>query len=223
VSAQGLPDVGHVVIYGDFDCPWSYLASRRAAVLSTHGVRIDWRAVEHSPHDNATGEESGRRFEDLRIEMEEVEALLLPGEQLPFALAGFLPHTRAAIVGYAEACATGGAVAAVRDRLFEALWLHSVDLGDGNVVHTLVVDAIGTERLSGELSSPGVHDAGATGDSIRTTAAQLAATWEQEWRAVGHGVVPVMLLNGVVPLLGVDGVTWLGQELLDRQRGSEAS
>ena len=38
-----------VVVYGDFNCPWSYLASRRAAVLAEDGVDVDWRAVEHEP------------------------------------------------------------------------------------------------------------------------------------------------------------------------------
>jgi hypothetical protein len=113
--------VRHLVVYGDFNCPWSYLASRRAALLATAGLQIDWRAVEHAPPQNAATEDTSNRFADLRGEMEEVQALLLPGELLPFALAGFLPHTRAAIAAYAEAYATG-ASAAVRALLFEALW-----------------------------------------------------------------------------------------------------
>lgn len=33
------------MIFGDFDCPLSYLASQLARELESHGVTIDWRAV----------------------------------------------------------------------------------------------------------------------------------------------------------------------------------
>jgi 2-hydroxychromene-2-carboxylate isomerase len=37
-----------VIIYGDFNCPYSYLASQRADRLARGGIaRVDWRAVEH--------------------------------------------------------------------------------------------------------------------------------------------------------------------------------
>jgi hypothetical protein len=147
--------------------------------------------------------------------MEEVQALLLPGELLPFALAGFLPHTRAAIAAYAEAYATG-ASAAVRALLFEALWLHSLDLADPSVVHTLVVDAIRTQPQSGHPLAHWEYDAGATADSLHTTAARLSATWAEEWRAIGRGTVPVILINGLSPIVGTEAVEWLGRQLLNR-------
>ena len=39
-----------LVIYGDFNCPYSCLASVRADALSANGITgIEWRAVEHDP------------------------------------------------------------------------------------------------------------------------------------------------------------------------------
>jgi hypothetical protein len=140
---------------------------------------------------------------------------LLPGERLPFALAGFLPHTRAAVAAYAEAYATG-ASAAVRVLLFEALWLHSLDLADPSVVHTLVVDAIRTQPPSGHPLAQWEYDAGATARSRQTTASRLCTTWAEEWRAIGHGTVPVILINGLSPIVGMEAVEWLGRQLLDR-------
>ena len=208
-------EVRHVVVYGDFDCPWSYLASRRAVLLSATGLQVDWRAVEHAPLPDGITEDTSHRFEDLRAEMGEVEAFLLPGEQLPFALAGFLPHTRAAVAAYAEAYATG-ASAVVRSLLFEALWLHSFDLADPSVVHTLVVDAVRTQPPSGHPLARWEYDAGATTDARHTTAFRLSTAWAEEWRAIGRGTIPVILINGLSPIVGTEAVEWLGRELLDR-------
>ena len=39
-----------VIVYGDFNCPYSYLASQRADRVIREGMaRIAWRAVEHDP------------------------------------------------------------------------------------------------------------------------------------------------------------------------------
>jgi 2-hydroxychromene-2-carboxylate isomerase len=45
-----------LVIYGDFNCPYSYLASQRADLLCRSGhAAVDWRAVEHDPGLTVTG------------------------------------------------------------------------------------------------------------------------------------------------------------------------
>lgn len=214
-SLEELSEVRHLVVYGDFNCPWSYLASRRAALLSTDGLQIDWRAVEHAPLQDGVTENATHRFENLRGEMEEAQALLLPGEPLPFALAGFLPHTGAAVAAYAEAYATG-ASATVRALLFEALWLHSLDLDDPGVVHTLVVDAIRTQPPTGHPLARWEYDAWPTANSTPTTSARLRMTWADEWRAIGAGTIPAILINGLSPIVGVGAVEWLGRQLLSR-------
>lgn len=39
-----------LVVYGDFNCPYSCLASARADILVERGIAaVEWRAVEHDP------------------------------------------------------------------------------------------------------------------------------------------------------------------------------
>ena len=46
-----------LVVYGDFNCPFSALASARVAVLEDRGLaEIDWRGVEHAPEIPAAGD-----------------------------------------------------------------------------------------------------------------------------------------------------------------------
>ncbi len=44
------------VVYGDFNCPYSYLASLRVDEVVRRGAGgIEWRAVEHDPRLAVTG------------------------------------------------------------------------------------------------------------------------------------------------------------------------
>ncbi len=215
-----------VVLYGDFNCPWSYLASRRAALLSADGVEVDWRAVEHDPtqgppkatdvDESSTGPV---RLGLLLEEMQQVLTMLLPGEELPYALAGFAPRTNAAVAAYAEAYRAGVATR-VRQVLFEAYWLHAFDLGDPAVVHTLIIDTVRSD-VTGTRGSPGAdpladweygtgvaHQAGATTQ-------RLLDGWATEWGEDGDQTVPTLVVGGELTH-GVDAVAWLGNELVRR-------
>lgn len=201
-----------LVLYGDFNCPWSYLASRRSAVLAATGIDVDWRAVEHQPWQPGT--DGAARFAALREEMDDVLAELLAGEQLPYSLAGFLPYTRAAVSGYAEAHAAGVA-SRVRDLLFEAYWMHAVDLGDAKVVRTLLVDAIRSGSSRSDILRDWGYAVDVTGGPVTTAGWRLVRRWVDEWRAVGEETVPVLLVDGT-PFLGMDAVRWLGAEVTRR-------
>lgn len=204
-----------IILYGDFNCPWSYLASRRAAVLAAAGVAVDWRAVEHEPWKPRRNSDSSDRFIRLVEEMDKVVAELLPGEALPYSLAGFLPHTEAALSGYAEAYAAGVATN-VRHLLFEAFWMHAFDLGDPKVVRTLLVDAIRSGHSPSEPLREWGYAVDVTGGPVSTTAWRLVAAWSGQWRDTGKETVPVLLVDGTAPRFGVDAVQWLGAELLSR-------
>lgn len=207
--------IDRIVLYGDFNCPWSYLASRRAAVLAADGVDVNWRAVEHQPWRPSRLTDSPVRFGCLREEMDHVLAELLSGEQLPYSLAGFLPFTEAAVSGYAEAYAAGVATR-VRTLLFEAFWMHAVDLGDAKVVRTLLVDAIRSGSSPSELLREWGYAVDVTGGPVTITAWRLVTAWAEEWRATGKETVPVLLVDDGAPLFGTDAVDWLGAELVGR-------
>jgi hypothetical protein len=207
-----------LVLYGDFNCPWSYLAFRRAGVLSGAGLAVDWRAVEHAPRHPRHGADPKGGFDGLHEEMDRVVARLLPEEELPYDLAGFVPRTRAAVASYAEGYAAHVA-GPVRRVLFEAFWMHGIDIGDARVLRTLLVD----ELRSGTSPSATVRDWGygvdVTGGPISTAAWRLAREWATEWaREWGEATraVPLLIVPGRRPYVGLDAVDWLAEQITAR-------
>lgn len=203
-----------VVLYGDFTCPWSYLAQRRATRLAADGMAVDWRAVRRRPRQAHQRTDSEGELQRLRDDMDRVLASLLPGEELPYSLAGFVPETEAAVSGYAEAYVAGVAEQ-VRTLLFNAFWMGSVDLDDPALVRTLLVDAV---RCGASPSEP-VRDWGYlvdnTGGPVSTSAWRCVRRWASDRAATGAPELPV-LLAGSTPLLGAAAVRWLGSELVRR-------
>ncbi len=202
-----------LVLYGDFTCPWSYLASRRAAVLAADGVAVDWRVVEHEPW--RPRRHPDVRLDCLREELARLRAALLPEENLPVSFAGFVPYTRAAVSGYAEAYGAGVADYAQRV-LFDAFWLHGLDLGNATTVRTLVADAIRTGSTTSDPLRRWGFAPDVTGAPVTTTAWRLIRQWAGEWRDTGKEIVPVLVIDASAPMFGHDAVDWLGAELVRR-------
>lgn len=201
------------VLYLDFTCAWSYLASRRAAVLQASGGPVlDVRAVEHAASVGGTVADSLTR---LRTTAEQVAGHLLTGEELPYALAGFVPHTKAAVSGYAEAYGAGVA-SRVRHLLFEGFWLHAVDLGDPYLVRTLLVDAVRSGSSPSEALREWGYAVDMTGRPITTTGCRLVRQWRAQWSELDVGGVPLLVIDDAAPLVGAAAVAWLGAELLAR-------
>lgn len=203
-----------MVLYLDFTCAWSYLASRRAAILQlSGGPAFDVRAVEHASR--RPGDPTSDSLTRLRATTEQVAGHLLTGEELPYALAGFVPHTQAAVSGYAEAYGAGVA-SRVRHLLFEAFWLHAFDLGDPHLIRTLLVDAVRSGSSRSEALREWGYAVDVTGGPITTTGWRLVRQWRAEWTGLGVGAVPLLLIEDTAPLVGAAAVEWLGVELLAR-------
>ena len=162
-----VPAPMRLVVYGDFSCPFSALASSSAAELERRGVaEVDWRGVEHDTTIAATGEDiDPQRREDFERELAEVRILLTAGELDRLRLPRNRANTRMATETYAAA--PPDARPALRERFFSAYWLDGLDLNDSRLV-----EAIGGDRRDGP--------------TVRR--------WRDEWSALPQPIVPVMVL-----------------------------
>ncbi len=155
-----------LVVYGDFNCPFSALASRRAAQLERAGIaRITWCAVEHDPDipDHGTPVE-GALMADLDRELEQVRSLLVAGDgDVALRRPPVRANTRIATAVYAS---TEPSLRATRRaEIFRRYWSDQDDLL--------------AEAGPGEITESG-----------RAT----AAAWHDEWQVAGAPMVPVMRL-----------------------------
>jgi predicted DsbA family dithiol-disulfide isomerase len=155
-----------LTIYGDFNCPFSALASTRADVLlvsRTH--EIDWRAVQHNTAIPAAGEAvEGDSAAGLAAEVATIAELSKDDMRLRLLVPSVRSNTAAA----------SGALAAASDdahrlrrRLFAAVWSEGRNVGD-----------------SAELVRLG---AVARDDAI-------AGRWQAEFEALPRPVTPTLVL-----------------------------
>lgn len=160
--------VPHVTVYGDFNCPFSALASTRVANLERQGLgRVEWNAVEHDPSIPNHGEPlSSSMSTELQRELAMIRDLLASGEPDRLVLPSRRVNTERATSAYAAAA--GPERAALRERLFAAYWQHDRDLGNDDVL--------------GELGAVGAD-------------APVAARWQHEWMAIPRPLVPVIVLE----------------------------
>jgi 2-hydroxychromene-2-carboxylate isomerase len=128
--------VTRLTIYGDFNCPFSALASARADVLiaaRTHA--IEWRAIQHETTIPAGGEPvEGDSAVTLAAEV----ATILELSEHDVRLHLVVPPVRSN-----TACASSALAAAskevdeLRRRLFAAVWTDGRNLGDPNELERL--------------------------------------------------------------------------------------
>jgi 2-hydroxychromene-2-carboxylate isomerase len=224
-----------VIVYGDFNCPYSFLASQRVDALALGGVQgVEWRAVEHDPAMSLVGVPSGpdaKRWED---ELAEVASLALPAERPPGGVPQQISNTSAAVAAYAEAVSDGVA-GQLRRELFAEVWLRLHNISSPNQVRKLVAALMYPPSPFGwHLTSPDIPTqihrgpdprllprwSGCTiatdGGPLTSQGHHRIRTWQQEWRAVSGGTVPALVtgdgtaVTGVAALAHLAGLTAAG-------------
>jgi 2-hydroxychromene-2-carboxylate isomerase len=210
------------VVYGDFNCPFSYLASLRIDALVRDGLDIEFRAVEHAVDVPVVG----RRLDDdgraaLAAEMREVRDLLAPGEEFCETIPQTVPNTHAAISGYAEAFGVGVAHD-VRRLLFDAYWSKGLDIGSPEVLRSLLAAAI----KNGASPSFTLREAGYAVSTnrgpITVGAYRRISAWRDGWRGLGTETIPVVA-DGDDAHIGIDALTWLAKQLDARASAPHAA
>lgn len=159
----------HLVIYGDFNCPYSCLASFRAdRLVLARTAEIEWRAVEHDPSISVPSNPAeGELRAMLDREVAEVRGLLQPDEVFPIKQPTVQPNTARAVAAYATA--GGNERDQLRRSLFSALWFDGLDTGDLEVLH----------RLGAEPAS---------------AAPPLVSIWRDAWLGLDRHLVPMLVL-----------------------------
>jgi hypothetical protein len=205
-----------IIIYADFSCPYSYLASLRADQLLWSGAaEIDWRAITHSTDD-------GRDDRDLAT----VAALARPGEQGPHRLAGPV-NEAATAAAYAEAV-SDGVQHRLRRRLFDAIWTEARRVSTVYEVRHLIADVMCPPEpilhhlISPDLPVPLLHDPGVnrivrrSGGTVTVYEGPLTAAgdrrirrWQREWRALPAPVTPVVIAPGGAVLARLGALRYL--------------
>ncbi|MGH3228656.1 MAG: DsbA family oxidoreductase [Streptosporangiaceae bacterium] len=216
-----------VIVYGDFNCVYCYLASQRADRLVREGkADVGWRAVEHSPRLPVTGVRSPPHDTDGGDDLAQAARLALPGERLPATLPAMISNTRAAVSAYAEAI-TDGIADRLRLRLFESIWAQGRNISGVPEVRRVITDLlwpadpIYPHLISPDLPTPVLHDPdpasivrreGGTvtpdGGPLTTAAYDRARQWRRQWLALGAGE------PAIPAVIGPDGAVHAGPDAL---------
>ncbi|NVI90661.1 DsbA family protein [Actinomadura sp. BRA 177] len=220
------------VVYGDFNCPYSYLASLRVDEVVRRGAGgIEWRAVEHDPRLAVTGTPSAVAKDEWARELGEIGDLARPGERVPDAPPPVVSNTGSAVAAYAEAL-TDGLGDEVRRAIFRAVWVEGRHVSSPYEVRRIVAEimyprasadvhrygpdlamavdagrvAAGTERRFGATVS-------VLGGPLTVMGQRRVERWRAEWRSSTQVVPAVVSPDGSV-LPGLAGLARLA-ELLD--------
>jgi 2-hydroxychromene-2-carboxylate isomerase len=158
--------VSRLRIYGDFNCPFSALASVRADVLlATHSYAIDWRAIQHDTAIPLAGEPvEGDTAAGLESEVAKILDLSEHDAHLQLVVPPVRSNTAAACAAFAAA---GDDADRLRRRLFAAVWVEGRNLGDPAELDRL--DAIGSDDAT-------------------------ARRWQGEFEALPRPITPTLVL-----------------------------
>jgi 2-hydroxychromene-2-carboxylate isomerase len=159
--------VTRLTIYGDFNCPFSALASVRADVLRAgDAYEIDWRAIQHDTAIPAAGEAvEGDTAAGLADEVATIADLSGHDVRLQLMVPPVRSNTAAACAAFAAA---GDAADRFRRRLFAAVWAEGRNLGDPSELDRL--GAVGRDYIT-------------------------ARRWQDEFAALPRPITPTLVLQ----------------------------
>lgn len=203
-----------LVVYGDFTCPYSYLASSRVDALLAAGVRAEFRAVEHTP-DLSVGDIplDAKARAGIGKELAEIEALLLPGEAYAARIPSTVCRTDAMVSAYAEAC-EAGVGPQVRRLLFGAYWSDARGLGNPRALWPRLAPVF-RRGHSRSLTVQGGYGVSLDGGPITSGAFRRVRDWHEGWDGLGSRTIPG--LDGPDRILtGVPALRRLGDEITAR-------
>ncbi|HEX6521933.1 MAG TPA: DsbA family protein [Streptosporangiaceae bacterium] len=222
-----------VIVYGDFNSLYCYVASQRADQLVREGkADVEWCAVEHRPRLPVTGVKPPPGGVGAHDDLAGAARLALPGEHLPAALPAVISNTRAAVSAYAEAIADG-IQDRLRLRLFEAIWAQGRNMSSAQEVRRVVADLLWPadpvypRLISPDLPTPVLHDPdpmrivrreGGTvtqdGGPLTTAAYDRVRQWRQEWLALSQSALSQSALPepAVPAVIGPDGAVHAGPD-----------
>jgi len=219
----------HLIVYGDFNCPYSYLASQRVDELARLGrAEVEWRAVEHDRALALTGTPSSLDPERWQRELGELALIAEEDEQAPGAAPSVISNTGAAVAAYAEAV-TDGVQDDLRRSLFSEIWVNRRHLSSPYGVRQLVCALMypaGTrsDQLAvPDLPSP-IHHRAAPGALPRLSGCTISPDgvpltagghgrirqWRDGWLSGAAGMVPALSLPDGM-LTGVPALTRLAE------------
>ncbi|HKE75774.1 MAG TPA: DsbA family protein [Acidimicrobiales bacterium] len=134
--------MSRLTIYGDFNCPFSALASARVDVLLSGGAyAIEWRAIQHDTAIPAIGQTvEGDLAAALALEVATIGDLSEQDVRLHLVVPPVRPNTAAASAAFAAALDDADQL---RRRLFAAVWAEGRNIGDPAELDRL--DALGRD------------------------------------------------------------------------------
>ncbi|HEX4983875.1 MAG TPA: DsbA family protein [Ilumatobacteraceae bacterium] len=170
-------------IYGDFNCPFSALASVRADVLLAAGAyEIDWRAIQHDTSIPKGGEAvEGATAAMLAAEVATILELSADDVRLHLAVPPVRSNTAASSAAFAAA---GDDADRLRRRLFVAVWAEGRNVGEPAVL--------------GRLGADGRDDV-------------VARRWQDEFEALPRPITPTLVLPDGTVSRGLGALTRLAE------------
>jgi hypothetical protein len=176
------------VVYGDFNCPFSALASARVSELERRGTAtLEWRAVEHDTEIPSGGTVvEGVLADGLLAELAQIRGLLRPDETDRLRLPARQVNTALVVRRYAGTAPASRP--AVREALFAAHWQHGEQIDDARVLDRL---GAGPADVEG------------------------ADAWRTAWHEATEPIVPVLVLPDGYVSRGLGALSRLGAMLDD--------